>query len=144
MLSRKERCKLVRDQTDKEWCMMWWSFMLELGDELHWGALSINSNITMKDILENPDKPWNWDYISRNPNITMQDIKENPDKHWNWYWICWNPFTRDKQEYWIQEYRRHLASYRIQQHWHRIRLDPRHPVGQRRLEREYDRVFGGK
>ena len=36
----------------------------------------------------------------------------------------------------IHQYRRHLASYRIQQHWHRIRSDPRHPVGQRRLERE--------
>ena len=42
----------------------------------------------------------------------------------------------------IQQYRRHLASYRIQQHWHRIRSDPRHPVGQRRLGREYDQLFG--
>ena len=42
----------------------------------------------------------------------------------------------------IQQYRRHLASYRIQQHWHRIRADPRHPVCRKKLELDYDREFG--
>ena len=38
----------------------------------------------MKDILDNPDKPWDWDGISLNPNITMKDIIDNPDKPWEW------------------------------------------------------------
>ena len=130
-----------------------------------WNNISSNAKITMKDILENPDKPWDWEGISCNPNIIMKDVKENPDKPWNWGWVScnqnltwafinahpdksWNwyylsknPFTRDKQEFQIQQYRRHLSCYRIQQHWHRIRSDPRHPVGQRRLELDYNREF---
>ncbi len=43
-----------------------------------------------------------------------------------------------KHNYIIQEYRKHLAAYRIQQHWHRINSDPKHPVCQRRLERDYE------
>ena len=59
----------------------------------------------------------------------------------DWYGISSNSFTRDKQEYQLQQYRRHLASYRIQQNWHRIRSDPYHPVGQRKLELDYNREF---
>ena len=118
MLSRKERVKQVRAQLEKEWHDKWWSFMMENEVKLEWGSLS------------------------RNPNITMKDIKENPDKPWNWYYISSNPFTWNKREYLIQQYRRHLASYRIQQHWQRIRSDPYHPVGKKRLELEYDRLFG--
>jgi hypothetical protein len=104
--------------------------------------LSGNPNVTIKDILENPDKPWDWNGICWNPNVLISFINENPDKQWDWDEIANNTFTRDKTEFQLQQYRRHLASYRIQQHWHRIRLDPRHPVGQRRLDREYDRDFG--
>ena len=131
-----------------------------------WFWISRNPNITMKDIMENQDKPWKWDYIlmnpnitmnyikenldkpldwdgiSLNPNITMKDILENPDKPWDWDGISKNSFTRDKQEFQLQQYRRHLASYRIQQHWHRIRSNPYHPVGQKKLELDYNREFG--
>ena len=106
-----------------------------------WQGISRNPNITMKYIKENPDKPWNWYGISWNPNITMKDILENPDNPWNWNGISRNPFTRDKQEFQFQQYRRHLACYRIQQHWHRIRSNPYHPVGQRKLELDYNREF---
>jgi hypothetical protein len=83
-----------------------------------------------------------WNLMSMNPNITMDYIKENPDKPWDWDGISSNSFTRDKQEYQLQQYRRHLACYRIQQHWHRIRCDPRHPVGRKKLELDYNREFG--
>ncbi len=96
----------------------------------------------MDDIKNNPYKLWSWFAISRNPNITMDDIRNNPDKPWDWSGLIYNPFTKEKQNYIIQQYRRHLSAYRIQQHWHRIRADPRHPVGQRRLERDYDREYG--
>ena len=42
--------------------------------------LSRNTNITMKDILNNPDKPWNFDGLSLNPNITLSFIENNIDK----------------------------------------------------------------
>ena len=118
MLSRKERVKLVRDRVSKEWTDKWGFFMME-----HKGEL-------------------NWYYMSSNPNLTIEFINENPDKQWDWCWISHNPFTRDKQEFQLQQYRRHLACYRIQQHWHRIRSDPRHPVGRKKLELDYNREFG--
>ncbi len=132
----------------------------------NWRYLSHNPNITIEDIISNPDKPWDWEYISSNPNITMEDIKTNPDKPWNWRYLSHNPnitiediisnsdmpwnwsnissnkFTKSKKDYLTQQYRRHLSAYRIQQHWHRIRSDPRHPVGQRLLELEYAQEFG--
>ena len=107
-----------------------------------WDYISCNPNITMKDIKENPDKPWDWYYVSMNPNITIQYILENPNKRWSWYGISGNSFTNDKVKFQCHQYQRHLACYRIQQQWHRIRSDPRHPVGQRRLELEYEREFG--
>jgi hypothetical protein len=70
----------------------------------------------MDFIKENQDKPWDWVGISCNSNITMRDIKENPDKPWEWDGISSKSFTRDKQEFQLLQYRRHLASYRIQQH----------------------------
>ena len=67
---------LVKKYPDKTW---------------DWSDLSENSNIKMKDVLENPDKPWVWYWLSRNPNITMNDVLENPDKPWNLSGLSWNP-----------------------------------------------------
>ena len=142
MLSRKERVILVRDRVSKDWTDKWWSFMMEHESKLDWRCISCNSNIKMEFINTNLDKPWNWFSVSQSPNITMKYILENPDKPWNWNGISRNPFTRDKQDFQLQQYRRHLASYRIQQHWHRIRSDPYHPVGRKKLELEYNREFG--
>ena len=66
---------------------------------------------------------------------------ENPDKPWDWYWIQFNTYAKSKWYFISQEYRRYLAAYRIQQWWHRIRLDPRHQVGKKRIEREYSELF---
>jgi len=50
----------------------------------NWDNISLHSNITMKDILENPDKPWNWENISENPNLTTQFVRNHLDKSWDW------------------------------------------------------------
>jgi hypothetical protein len=108
----------------------------------HWYGISRSPNLTMDFINENPDKKWAWDCISENPNLTLEFINANPNKPWNWYEISCNKFTKSKVEFITQKYRRMLAVYRIQQWWHRIRMDPRHPVGILRLEREYAALFG--
>ncbi len=72
----------------------------------------------------------------------MDDIRANPDKPWNWTAISNHKFTKSKPDFITLECRRYLAAYRIQQWWHRIREDPHHPVGIRRLEREYTKLFG--
>ncbi len=114
-----------------------------------WWHVSANPNLTIDFIKSHPDildlpygYGWNWIEVSRNNTFTIKDILNNLDLRWKTNEIMRNSFTKDKLEHLIQHYRRHLAAFRIQQHWHRIRLDPRHPVGQRRLEREYDDLFG--
>ncbi len=67
-----------------------------------------------------------------NPEFIIKDIILNGNL--GTYW----------KDYFVAEYRRHLAAFRIQQWWHKLRLDPRHPVGIRRLEREYLELFGQK
>jgi len=62
----------------------------------HWDEISVHPNITMQDILNHPDKPWNWHRISVHPNITMQDILNHPDKPWKWEIISYNKFRLDK------------------------------------------------
>ena len=72
------------------------------------------TGITMKDINDNPDKPWNWGNISMNPNITIKYIIDNPDKSWKWKLISRNPFTKDKEAFQMKRYIEHIAAFVIQ------------------------------
>lgn len=38
-----------------------------------------------------PCKNWNWDFLSSNPNISMQDVLDNPDKKWVQSELAKNP-----------------------------------------------------
>ncbi len=107
-----------------------------------WHGISYNSNLTMEFINAKPNKQWAWNWITCNRTITMEFISKNPDKPWNRVLISKHKFTKSKTEFIVQKYRQYLAAYKIQQWWHRLRLDPRHPVGQRRLEQEYTALFG--
>jgi hypothetical protein len=105
--------------------------------------LNYNPNITLEFIKSNPNYQWNWNRLSRNPHLTMNFVDECFDlDNTNWDFISQHKFTVDKDEYTLAKYREYLAAYRIQQWWHRLRLDPHHPVGIRRLEREYSGLFG--
>jgi hypothetical protein len=60
----------------------------DLIDDECWGYLSFSKSITMSDITNNLDLPWDWEEVSNNPNITIDFIKNdlqspNP-KDWNW------------------------------------------------------------
>ena len=57
----------------------------------NWYWISRNPSITMKDINDNPNKSWKWECISENPSIIMKDILDNPDKPWKWELISENP-----------------------------------------------------
>ena len=61
----------------------------------NWWCLSRNKNITIKHVLQNPDKPWDWNNLSHNPNITIEDVLRNPDKDWGWSFISYNKFKYD-------------------------------------------------
>jgi hypothetical protein len=112
-------------------------------NELGYSMLNYNPNLTLEFIKANPNYQWDWRRLSRNQHLTMDFVDEYFDlDNTNWNFISQHEFTVDKQEFCLIEYHRYLAAYRIQQWWHRIRLDPIHPVGIRRLEREYDELYG--
>ena len=87
--------------------------------------------------------PWSYDdALSNNPNLTLEHISDMPDAPWVSSYLVVKEFDGDRHRFIAREYRKYLAAYRIQQWWHRLRLDPRHPVGRRRLDREYTELFG--
>jgi len=45
---------------------------------------SSNPGIKWKDIVDNPDLPWNWCSVTRNPNITLEIVRNNPMFKWDW------------------------------------------------------------
>lgn len=109
-----------------------------------WHHISANPGITMFDVLANPNLDWHHDWLYMNPNLSIQVLNNNLEQPqpWDWDWLAGNPMNGDRIEFTIRVYYRYLAAYRIQQWWHKLRLDPRHPVCQRRLEREYAELFG--
>ena len=95
----------------------------------------------MKDINDNPNKPWSWFNISMNPNITMKFINDNLDKPWDWYWISDNQFTKEKEEFKMKRYREHIAAVFIQNAYKNALVNPNCKLGLNRIER--DMVFAG-
>lgn len=122
-------------------------FLMEKGlytnpNEVGANMLNYNPNITMDFIKAKPNYQWYWRGLSQNPHLTMAFVDEYFDlENTNWVSISKQEFKPDKQEFCLAEYRRYLAAYRIQQWWHKLRLDYQHPVGIRRLEREYNELI---
>lgn len=56
-----------------------------------WYDISKNPNITIKDVLNYPEKPWNWNALSSNPNITLADLLKHPYLQWNWWHLTVHP-----------------------------------------------------
>ena len=51
--------------------------------------ISSNTGITMQDIINHPEYPWDWYYgVGRNPNLTFSMTKLYRDKTW-----CWNDIS---------------------------------------------------
>ena len=80
-------------------------------------------------------------WISRNPNITWDIIKDNPDKDWKWGGISYNPFTKQKTDFMIEEYHKHLMAFRIQYRWKNALVNPNCRLGIRKIER--DMIYAG-
>src|SRR5665811_1372669 len=53
--------------------------------------LSKNPNITLEDVLKNPDLDWNYVGLSGNPNITLHDVLEHPELPWSYAMLSSNP-----------------------------------------------------
>jgi len=60
--------------------MKWNTERLTLHDKCVMNCISSAKNITMKDILDNPQYRWNWSCVSLNPNITYEFIKDHKER----------------------------------------------------------------
>ena len=56
-------------------------------------ALSRSEYISINDILENPEIPWNYTFVSMNPNITWVEINKYSEIPWNYNYICSNKMS---------------------------------------------------
>ena len=109
--------------------------------EWNWELLCCNPNISLADIKQHPEIDYNYKLLSNKSYLTIEFVENNIDEpDWDWEDLSREEFIEEEQAFYLAEYRKHLAAFRIQQWWYRIRLDPRHPVGIRRLEREYDEL----
>ena len=68
-------------------------------------------------------------------------IQNNPDKPWIWKWKSKNTFNKEKEDFIIEEYRKHLAAYRIQNRWKNARVNPYCCLGLNKINRDYDQLF---
>lgn len=53
-------------------------------------SLSFHADVTIDDIVNNMDLPWNWHGLSNNDNITFDDVISHPDLPWDWSSLSWN------------------------------------------------------
>jgi hypothetical protein len=80
------------------------------------------------------DKFADWLYISLNPNITLKNIEANLDKPWNWSCLSLNPnlFALD-----LKVIREHFAAKLIQRKWRNAISNPNYAICKKRLLKEY-------
>ena len=76
-----------------------------------------------------------------NPNITIDIVKNNPDKPWNWGNISMNKFEKDKELFIEEAYKKHLASYKIQNWWKHITMSPYYKIGCKLINKKYNDLF---
>jgi hypothetical protein len=54
-------------------------------------SVSAYSNITMKDVEDNPHIEWDYKGLSRNLNLTIDFVLKNLTKDWEWCTVARNP-----------------------------------------------------
>ena len=94
-----------------KWGEHYWNFLMKYEDKIDWDSISYNPNITMEMIENNPDKPRDWDYIS------------------------YNKFTKEKELFYLKQYRIYLATFRLQQYFNRMYDNPDYLFCRTRLEK---------
>jgi hypothetical protein len=64
----------------------------------------------------------------------MEIIQNNPDKPWNWSYISQNKFNKEKELFYLKQYRIYLATFRLQQYFNRMYDNPNYLFCRTRLE----------
>jgi hypothetical protein len=107
----------------------------------NWYGISRNPNLTMEYIMQHPEHPWNWNGISYNPNLTMEYIAQHPEHPWDWNEISGNDFKKAKNAFIEKKYKEHLSTFKIQQWFHHIKLNPTYKYCRKQVNMFYDRYL---
>jgi hypothetical protein len=126
-----------------------------------------HGDVNLSIIEKHPHIRWNIYYLASNPSNTVELFKKyehdicarhvirsvhnmtfdylisnkNLFKNITHSLLLDVEYIVEKQLFEERKRREYMAAYRIQQWWLRVTSDPRNPVCQRRLEREYDEMF---
>jgi hypothetical protein len=69
----------------------------------NWGSkgLSKNQNMTIDFVLKHSNKKWDWDELALNPNMSPEDKDKHPELQWSWIDLtihrCGSPWERQKR-----------------------------------------------
>ena len=132
-----------------------------------WKWLSLNENIDVQMVLDFPDKPWDWSELSRKLGIdlyrkgtpeirekinygnllesviiTFDDYQEIKDRPINYNYLILHTFDEDRDKLIETEARKHMAIYKIKKAWKKCYYSPQTEIGRRRLNRDYNNLFG--
>ena len=142
----------------------WIEFVIGKGNQRRiWNALSDRKNLELGWIISYLDQPWNWEYLSENENVTLEWLECLPQQPWNFEILSNNPnfslkwieafpnenwylvdIIGDKnifQEFYEEEMKQYMATYKIKKWWKKILYEPQHSVGQRFIEKLYEKNF---
>jgi len=104
----------------------------------NWAVITRAPNITWDIILMNPNEPWELEFFSENPNITIDIITDNPENPWDWEKISENEFTKQKNDFIVEQYMRHLMAFRIQYRWKNALVNPNCQIGISKIGRDME------
>ena len=111
-----------------------------------WRQLSWGEGIIFSDILENLHLPWEWGHVIVNPNLTWDDIICFNEQYsflavWNVSTYIQNDMTHERNTFFQNLYREHMAAFRIQCYFRKAYYEPKYAICKRRLNREYDEAM---
>jgi hypothetical protein len=76
--------------------------------------------------------------------MVVDYIEKHSTKPWVWDEIHMNPFTKEKNEFMMREYRRHLSALKIQKWYHHISTTISYAFCKKRVNMFYDKEFINK
>lgn len=135
-----------------------------------WDMVSKKSNVTFDIIQNNLELGLSYAHYLRNENITLnefeicfkeikgvcKDIYTNDydngygccgyeRNYYDFYCTDYLPkCDKERNEFIISNYRIHLAAYLIQQAWKNARINPYTELGKRKINRDYDEMYGSE
>jgi hypothetical protein len=106
------------------------------GDPWDYEILSQNRKIEEDLIWERRNMDWNWDELSYNYNLPLKFILRLEEKDWYWEEVLTSKlrFMKEIETEIINNRRRHLAAFLIQEWWRNIQTNEKHPVGRKKIK----------